>query len=619
MRVISIHQANKVQQGMLDIFLSDIRSGFSHVYSTGFGMNHSTYYGGNRYNTGNDSHNDQSPFMPGMPSSSGLDRSQAFASVPITEDEEQRTRCGMFFEDEFSSGTESDDGDADSEASQIYKKFESDPSLLGNALFGDYMLAKQRWRRFSGRLPRRYRRGHYNRFRQRSNFNKEQRHGKTYSSFLPPNAFAAHRGPGGKGKGKGGGSKQNPRCKDGKIMTCHKSGSTEHLLRRCPKNDSSGPASGSLAMILSGTSLQFYAGTLGGEFGRIPSNSNSTESFKRAGSVMDDLESWRSIASSRRRVDDAQQPQQGVSSTDIASPPDYSGNPNPRFPPPDMPPPSLHEIQTKTVQTTTATAAWTSFTTGVPSVFPAGSSVLNNVVSQDPNAWMSFGYGSRGFGSTTQPKAQIVGESASAADPRPSEHGAESPVSSTPKRRKAADQQVRQATTLQLTSLLQGMSGGPSQETTDSFPWWEKACDLDANEPVPARPFLPARTFHTMTCLDDGTIGLLVDPGAHDNLGGSNTFRHLGNQIGTRVINRRLDLPLNVSGVGKESQQAREAMTVEFQLMGQNDEVIQASYCAPVIENSNLPPLLGLKSLTAKRALLDMHSRFVDLSRSRWC
>ena len=95
------------------------------------------------------------------------------------------------------------------------------------------------------------------------------------------------------------------------------------------------------------------------------------------------------------------------------------------------------------------------------------------------------------------------------------------------------------------------------------------------------------------------------------NLAGSRTFEHLGNQIGTRVGRRRLDLPLNVSGVGKDSQQAREAMTVDFQLMGQNDEVIQASYCAPVIENSNLPPLLGLKSLTSKRALLDMHSRLL--------
>ena len=155
------------------------------------------------------------------------------------------------------------------------------------------------------------------------------------------------------------------------------------------------------------------------------------------------------------------------------------------------------------------------------------------------------------------------------------------------------------------------MSGGPNQESTGSFPWWETSYDVDANESAPARPFVNARNFHTMTCLDDGTIGLLVDPGAHDNLAGSRTFQHLGNQIGTRVSSRRLDMPLNVSGVNKDSQQARDAMTIDFQLMGQNDEVIQASYCAPVIENSNLPPLLGLKSLTSKRALLDMHSRLL--------
>ena len=240
----------------------------------------------------------------------------------------------------------------------------------------------------------------------------------------------------------------------------------------------------------------------------------------------------------------------------------------------------------------------------------SGSSALNaNAVFQSPNAWMGFGYGQTGFGSTP-PQARIIGESA-VADSRSSEQGVGSPVSSTPKRRKAADQQVRQATTLQLTSLLQGMSGGPNQESTGSFPWWETSYDVDANESAPARPFVNARNFHTMTCLDDGTIGLLVDPGAHDNLAGSRTFQHLGNQIGTRVSSRRLDMPLNVSGVGKDSQQARDTMTIDFQLMGQNDEVIQASYCAPVIENSNLPPLLGLKSLTSRRALLDMHSRLL--------
>ena len=84
---------------------------------TGCGMDYATYYGGNRHNPGSNLNNDQNPHMPDMPSSSGLDNSQAYASIPITEEEDQCTRCGMYYEDEFSSGTESDDGEADSEAS----------------------------------------------------------------------------------------------------------------------------------------------------------------------------------------------------------------------------------------------------------------------------------------------------------------------------------------------------------------------------------------------------------------------------------------------------------------------------------------------------------------------
>jgi len=92
-------------------------------------------------------------------------------------------------------------------------------------------------------------------------------------------------------------------------------------------------------MISSGTNLQFYSGALNGEFGVVRSNSNSTESYKRLGSVMDDLESLKSIASSRRRTEDAKPQLQGVSSSDAAGQPDYSSNPDPRFPPPDTPAP----------------------------------------------------------------------------------------------------------------------------------------------------------------------------------------------------------------------------------------------------------------------------------------
>ena len=129
--------------------------------------------------------------------------------VPSAEDEDFCSRCGMcYMDDEFSSGTESDDMAPDAEAHVMYGELESNPNQLGGELYEAYMLAKKRWRRFAGRPPRRYRRSHHNGFRQRSNFQKLQKYGKTYAAFLPPNAFAAHRGPGGKAGGKGGKGKR---------------------------------------------------------------------------------------------------------------------------------------------------------------------------------------------------------------------------------------------------------------------------------------------------------------------------------------------------------------------------------------------------------------------------
>eukprot|EP00435_Cladocopium_sp_Y103_P012854 s4526_g3.t1 len=113
--------------------------------------------------------------------------------MPASDDEECCTRCGMYYmDDEYSSGTESDDMAPDNEARVMYGELEADPNQLGGELYEAYMLAKKRWRRFSGRPPRRYRKYHNNSFRQRSNFQRLQRYGKTYAAFLPPNAFAAH-------------------------------------------------------------------------------------------------------------------------------------------------------------------------------------------------------------------------------------------------------------------------------------------------------------------------------------------------------------------------------------------------------------------------------------------
>ncbi len=50
--------------------------------------------------------------------------------------------------------------------------------------------------------------------------------------------------------------------------------------------------------------------------------------------------------------------------------------------------------------------------------------------------------------------------------------------------------------------------------------------DPAASQPLPPVPF---REWN----LGGGAIGLLADAGAHDNLAGSNTMRHLASQIGT--------------------------------------------------------------------------------------
>ena len=185
------------------------------------------------------------------PMPSGANAAQSFAAMPLSEKEDQCARCGTLYEDEFSSGTEPDGGESDPDAANLYGHYDSDPALLGNVLYGEYMLAKQRWRRFSGRPPRRYRRGHFNKFHKRSDYQKLQKYGKTFASFLPPNAFAAHRVPGGKSSGKGGKHKQNPRGRDGQPLKCHRCGSTEHLIRKCPYPDKSpgGSQPNALAML----------------------------------------------------------------------------------------------------------------------------------------------------------------------------------------------------------------------------------------------------------------------------------------------------------------------------------------------------------------------------------
>ena len=99
-------------------------------------------------------------------------------------------------------------------------------------------------------------------------------------------------------------------------------------------------------------------------------------------------------------------------------------------------------------------------------------------------------------------------------------------------------------------------------------------------------------------------VGILVDPGAHDNLVGDRTLKAMSEQAKSSPVMRPLAQSMSVEGVGKASQTATEAGQIPIGVQGH-----LGSYTAPVIPDSDLPPLLGMRTLEGRRAILDMGSK----------
>ena len=74
------------------------------------------------------------------------------------------------------------------------------------------------------------------------------------------------------------------------------------------------------------------------------------------------------------------------------------------------------------------------------------------------------------------------------------------------------------------------------------YPWWETMTPgkTQAVDPM---------SYHVRTRIN-GQVGLLVDPGAHDNLIGSETCELMAEQLRTIATSKQLNKPLIVSGVG---------------------------------------------------------------------
>ena len=567
---------------------------------------------------------------------------------------------GMYLQDGGSTDTSSDDG-SQSQVDGI------DPTEA----YQEYAFARKKWRRVANKFPRRYRRG----FKGSSKGSKSH----SYSSFLPPGAFA-----GGKGKGKSPSKKRNPRDKSGQVMCCNICQSEEHLWRSCPKRQadsaypsgsihqpSGQPAQNQLALISTSAGQPLLWGHpattslpgvhfFGTEFENLRSVSqagsvvSSNSNRKRATSDAPELltprnptrpaPSWNAgspppqvFATPQPSLSTSPQPgvsaspktaqSSGKSSVVFGSghahvEPLVEGVPQPGVPPPTEPAPGFveqHDLPSTSVN--------------VPHEH-----VVHN--EEGPSRMLSAEERKEMRDRTVQGLHSII----LGLGNQPSGFSQQSPQSSEPgattgDRPRAvlnlethltgqhAMQNVGMNPSQMLTFGSAGFAGSapssgntfvfpsavplfpvssqPRERDADghSYPWWE--VDGMKEEDVSRAN---SQIYHLRTRRQNGAVGLLIDPGAHDNLIGGRTVEQMCDELQTALVQRSMNKPLPVEGVGKSAQVAEKAACVHMRVQDVLGILTDATYTAPIIQDSLLPPLLGNKTLRKMQVILDCGS-----------
>ena len=130
------------------------------------------------------------------------------------------------------------------------------------------------------------------------------------------------------------------------------------------------------------------------------------------------------------------------------------------------------------------------------------------------------------------------------------------------------------------------------------FPWWHQPQEVEGNAD---------KYSYLVKLTDRDGEALLVDPGSPDNLVGDRwcerQARHIS-QAGLRRPQSEQIPTFRVGGVGKHAQECNHKITNAIGL----EDGSTGSYAAPVIPDSDVPALLGLKSLTNQRAIIDTYN-----------
>ena len=137
----------------------------------------------------------------------------------------------------------------------------------------------------------------------------------------------------------------------------------------------------------------------------------------------------------------------------------------------------------------------------------------------------------------------------------------------------------------------------------------EKKSEL-AVEEAPARNFMFAwfeSLFHAnVRCKD--FEGLLIDIGAWGNLCGERWFQRILNKaqkFGQGYVLQKMKQMLSIEGVGQSANTTQDEVVAPVCL----EDGSVCTYTAPMLADSELPALLGLKSLSEKHALIDTFNK----------
>ena len=373
-----------------------------------------------------------------------------------------------------------------------------------------YVFARKRWRRFAQKGPRRYR-------------NK-----RSYASFLPPGAFAGGKGKSGgggrigHGKGKSGGfSRKNPKNKDGMIMKCHRCGSDEHLIKKCPMPDGGGQGHMHAAEkrpTLALTAMDPRSWSSGGLLPGVAFHTQARSTVSSTSFVNLELDKLRSVSQAGSEVSYAASRKRPEQSSVVSTPR------------------RVRQARDGTPPAPTWSPGATSASWERPST-PADEAEHFDLAKDDST--------------TSLQDPEIYPLVDGARDPLHPPPGQAPDLSTVQVREpEKEDEDLRQQNTAGLTRLLLGLGrrGGGSASGDDGrssvFPWWESGQSKQATH----------QTYHLRTRIRNGEVGLLIDPGAHDNLVGEGTMLQMASQVNSQIHNQKLNRALDVEGVGQNSQ-----------------------------------------------------------------